>query len=41
MYFLDEKTPAIADALRNKKLLMDDPDYAKSVNFIVKNLNRR
>ena len=41
MYFLDEKTPAIGDALRNKKLLMDDPEYAKSVNFIVKNLNRR
>lgn len=38
--FLNEKTPNIHNSLVEGKLLMDDVEYAKSVNFIVKNLNK-
>lgn len=38
--FLNEKTLAIQNAIMEKKLLMDDPEYARSVNFIIKALNK-
>ena len=40
MSFLNEKTSMIRTALVEKVLLMNNPDYAKSVNFIVKTLGK-
>lgn len=41
MYFLNEKTLAVANALQNKTMLMDNSEYSKNVNYIIKNLNEK
>lgn len=38
--FLNEKTPIVQESLTEKKLLLDSPEYAKDVNFIVQSLNK-